>query len=137
MSHILANMPNIDLTRVVYRVKRDHPDWTETQIEEVEAAYRCFLQLCKTFPERKIAAPPNVDVVWHMHMLDSVAYMRDCDVYFGHYLHHDPCIGEADIDGANDTLVLYEETFGTTPPSIWMGLTTCANPGEGCGSIHA
>ncbi|MBF4254538.1 hypothetical protein EA007_27345, partial [Vibrio anguillarum] len=31
--------------------------------------------------------------IWHMHILDTRAYMRDCDTLFGEYLHHYPYFG--------------------------------------------
>ncbi len=131
----LASLPNIDLGRVMPRVAKENPDWNTERLRVAECEYLRFLQLCKTFPERKISAPPDVDEVWHAHMLDSVHYMRDCNNYFGFYLHHDPCIGETDLENARETLVLYENTYGTTVPAAWAGLMTCANPGQGCGSI--
>ncbi len=133
----LAALPNFDLGRVMPRVKRDNPDWTEDRLRNAEFEYRRFLQLCKTFPEQKISAAPDIDEVWHAHMLDSVFYMRDCDAYFGYYLHHDPCIGETDLKGVDDTLAIFAAAFETEPTPAWMGLMTCANPGGGCGSIRA
>jgi hypothetical protein len=133
----LTAQPNFDLSRVMPRVKRDNPDWTDERLGTTEFEYRRFMQLCKTFPEQKISAAPDIDKVWHAHMLDSVFYMRDCDDYFGYYLHHDPCIGETDLDGVNDTLATFTKAYGIEPTPAWMGLMTCANPGGGCGSIRA
>lgn len=132
----LAAIPTINLSRVTPRVKRDNPDWTAERLTAAEHEYLRFLQLCKTFPEQKISAAPDIDEVWHAHMLDSVHYVRDCNTYFGYYLHHDPCIGETDLEGVTDTLAIFEAAFGIPPTPAWMGLMTCANPGKGCGSIH-
>ena len=87
-------------------------------------------------PEQKIAAPADIDTVWHAHMLDSVNYTQDCATYFGYYLHHDPCIGESDLERTGSTLTAYKTVFGE-PSSSWKDLMTCANPGGGCGSISA
>lgn len=134
--HTQHSAPHFDLTRVRALVMRDHPDWTPERFDATEAEYRRFLQLCKIFPDRKISAPPDVDKVWHSHMLDSVSYTRDCDAYFGNYLHHDPCIGSIDAENGRATLQVYEKIFGTKPPSAWEGVMTCAGAGQGCGSIQ-
>lgn len=131
----LADLPQFNLSRVVGRVMKSNPDWDENHFKTVQAEYFRFLQLCKTFPEMKISAPPDIDELWHAHMLDSQNYFKDCDVYFGYYLHHDPCIGQVDLVGAQDTLSIYETAYGIKPPPAWMGLMTCANPGGGCGSM--
>jgi hypothetical protein len=31
-----------------------------------------------------------IDAVWHAHILDTQAYIRDCERLFGRYLHHVP-----------------------------------------------
>ena len=134
----LPTMPIIDLSRAIALVKRDQPDWNPERVTSAADEYRRVLRLCKTFPDRKVSAPPDVDKVWHAHMLDSVNYMADCDQYFGYYLHHDPCVSEeSDIGNAMETLSAYEDMFGVKPPTAWQGLMTCANPGGGCGSIRA
>lgn len=131
----LAALPNLDLSRVVPKVYKNNPTWDDERVAAAQKAYLEFLQLCKTYPDRKISAPADVDEFWHEHMLDSVNYHKDCENYFGYYLHHDPCLGETDLKGAQDTLSLYQTTFGLDVPLAWKGLVTCANPGDGCGSI--
>ena len=138
LTRSLATAPTIDLSRPIALVRRDNPEWSSVRLSSAADEYLCFLQLCKMYPEQKISAPPDVDRVWHAHMLDSINYMRDCEAYFGYYLHHDPCIGDTGgVADAEATLSTYERTFGIVPPSAWQGLMTCANPGNGCGSIPA
>lgn len=132
----LVAVPNINLSRIIVQVQRSNPDWDDGRLNEAAREYLRFLQLCKMNPELKISAPPDIDMFWHAHMLDSVNYCRDCNEYFGRYLHHDPCLGEsADLDTVNRTLNIYSATFGVNPTPAWMGLMTCANPGNGCGSM--
>lgn len=133
----LVSPPVFDLSRVRKLVERAKPDWDGVRLDAAQQEYVRFLQLCRMYPDRKIAAPEDVDQFWHAHMLDSKSYVRDCDGYFGCYLHHDPCIGVADMaDDAQATLRLYREAFQAPPPKLWSGLMTCAGPGKGCGSIH-
>jgi hypothetical protein len=82
-------------------------------------------------------APPEVDEVWHAHLLDSLPYSEDCRRIFGAYLHHDPCLGAPDRAAQEDTLSLYAVTFGDKPGPIWSEMMTCAKPGGGCGCIYA
>ena len=35
----------------------------------------------------------DIDEIWHMHILDTRAYMADCNALFGEYLHHYPYFG--------------------------------------------
>ncbi len=135
-SQTLIARPLINHDRLGQLVLRNHPDWVSSRVKSAIAEYERFLMLCKELPEQKIAAPYDIDEVWHAHMLDSANYMKDCDLFFGYYLHHDPCIGEADIGSASSTLDAYRNHFGE-PPASWMDLMTCANPGGGCGSITA
>ena len=113
------------------------PGWDEERFGRALVEYQRFLTLCKENPGSKVMAPADVDELWHMHMLDSVHYTNDCKRIFGEYLHHDPCIGEPDIQNTRATLDLYEELFGERPGAEWKKMLTCANPGGGCGSITA
>ncbi len=128
-------MPVMDLSRVSIRVAEQHPEWSAKRLEEALQEYRRFLALCKDNAARKVSAPPDVDVVWHTHILDTVNYGNDCNRYFGYYLHHNPCLGPADLDGDLRTIELYRQKFGRPAPPLWSARATCANPGGGCGSI--
>lgn len=39
-----------------------------------------------------------VDITWHVFMLDSWPYMQFCDVNFGAYIHHRPCLGKTTVE---------------------------------------
>ena len=83
-------------------------------------------------PDRKIAAPEDVDQFW-AHMLDSKSYVRDCDGYFGCYLYH-PCIGVADMaDDAQATLRLYREAFPGASSQALVRLMRPVPGLAGCG----
>lgn len=123
--------------RVRARVQEKHPGWSKQRLDKAVSEYRKFLALCKANPKQKVSAPPDVDEIWHTHILDTIEYAKDCMSYFGYFLHHDPCIGPADLESAKLTLQLYEIGFGETPPALWGAQMTCANPGGGCGSFPA
>jgi hypothetical protein len=73
-------------------------NWTSELCDEVESLYRRFLALNARYPDRKICPTGPIDAFWHAHILDTHAYMRDCEVVFGEYLHHFPYFGMRDPD---------------------------------------
>jgi hypothetical protein len=133
----LTEVPKVDLTRILLRVQANNPDWDNFRLNAAKLEYLRFLQLCKVRPDTKISAPPDVDEIWHAHILDTTRYIADCQNYFGYFLHHDPCIGPSDMANAELTLQIYRDVFNLGPSDVWFKLMTCANPGGGCGSISA
>ena len=129
-------LPQFDTTRIKSLIMSRKEGWNESRFNAALGEYRKFLFLCSREPEKETMAPEDVDEVWHMHMLDSVNYQKDCERIFGGYLHHDPCVQAPNPENIRDTLARYENTFGTMPTSDWLGMMTCAGPGKGCGSIR-
>jgi hypothetical protein len=125
----------VDLNTVRLRIKEQYSDWDIPRLDKAEHEYRRFLALCKRYPEEKICPSPDVDTMWHMHILDTRKYAEDCRLFFGHFLHHEACIGERDHVSMAKTIRLYESVFGGKPDKQWQeAVMTCANPGGGCGS---
>lgn len=110
--------------------KESGEGWTLEHASAVEAEYRRFLYLMKTFPQEQAAPLVDVDTFWHYHILDTLKYAEDCQAVFGHFLHHFPYIGlrgEDDL-AAHERLgmrmqQLYEATFGTPYP-VLLGAST-------------
>ncbi|HEU4851400.1 MAG TPA: glycine-rich domain-containing protein-like [Telluria sp.] len=94
--------------------------WSREKADAVEFEYRRFLYLMKKFPQENSAPLFDVDTFWHYHILDTMKYMEDCQVVFGHYLHHFPYLG---LRGEDDDALheqagermkqLYDATFGS------------------------
>ena len=76
----------------------DKLGWNEGKIEGAIAEYTDFLEEHKDNSERSFSPTPEVDEVWHLHILDTKEYMRFCNAYFGYYLHHTPEVGDTDHD---------------------------------------
>mgnify|MGYP007080232198 CR=1 FL=1 len=64
--------------------------------------------------------------------------MKDCEAFFGKFLHHFPYWGMRGDDDAKDlqdsfarTLELYESTIGPVPDSLWKAAGRCPNCGVG------
>ena len=65
--------------------------------------YRRFLAILAAFPELQVAPTAEIDLVWHLHILDTRAYARDTQSVFGFFLHHFPYLG---LRGGNDDQLL-------------------------------
>lgn len=120
---VLPPVAAIDLEMV--KMKMTHPNeglgWTQAQVESAELEYKRYLTLCILFPHPDYSNVPNqiMDEMWHYHILDTRAYVSDCDKIFGGYFHHFPYFGlrgEADAQNLknafSDTAARYEQTFG-------------------------
>lgn len=81
--------------------------------EDAIAHYRRFLALKLKHPGEALVAPALVDAVWHQHILNTRAYVADCEALFGGYMHHDPFPSEAvHGDGWARTKALFLSDFG-------------------------
>ena len=85
--------------------------WTPEFCNEVEDLYKKFLALYMHYPDGKICPTGPIDTFWHAHIVDTRAYMRDCDNLFGHYLHHFPYFGMRGADDAAALEKAFEESI--------------------------
>jgi len=86
----VAELPAFDLSRILARIRKEHPDWPEERILRAEEDYRRFLACAKADRYAKLSPFGDVDTVWHTHIVYTRQYHADCDAYFGYYLHHEP-----------------------------------------------
>lgn len=84
--------------------------WTESLLGEVEYRYRNFLRLRALYVRTPIIPSKLVDAFWHSHILDTVAYAKDCDDVFGRYLHHDPMYGVGSESAQKKLASAFKET---------------------------
>jgi hypothetical protein len=133
----------IDLSMV--KMKLMDPDegegWDNETADRMILEYRKYLLLTKKYPEQSVVPCKMVDKVWHHHILDTRAYVVDCETVFGEFLHHFPYWGMRGEEDAlslysayDATLQLYQKHFGYSPDaSIWTrtGAARCPNCGRG------
>ena len=93
----LDRVSQLDFTMLKRKMIEEH-NWTSEFCAEVESLYRRFLALNARYPDRKICPTGPIDAFWHAHIIDTRAYMRDCEAVFGEYLHHFPYFGMRDPD---------------------------------------
>jgi hypothetical protein len=51
-----------------------------------------------------------MDEFWHMHILDTKAYRKDCEAIFGHYLDHYPYLGIDENTNLDDLGNAFQKT---------------------------
>lgn len=74
------------------------------------------------FNAELLSPSPIVDKVWHLHILDTKNYARDCIELFGAVIHHNPLGGE-NLNMRNlrysRTINAYKQNFGFPNNEIW------------------
>jgi hypothetical protein len=106
LRHALDTVGQLDFSMLKLKIIEEH-GWTAEFCDEAESLYRQFLALNARYPDQKICPTGPIDEFWHAHILDTRAYMRDCQTVFGGYLHHFPYFG---MRGPDDRAAL-EEAF--------------------------
>lgn len=100
------SIEEIDLTNIENKLVYFF-NWPVTNASLCCEQYRNYLKLQKKYGQ-KIPMPPSqcIDEVWHLHILDTRKYRKDCEKTLGYYLEHDPyypTISETSPDIAGDT----------------------------------
>ena len=106
-----SEIRSLSLAAVRMRLAREE-GWPASRISMAVTNYKKFLILALGRDGASLMTNPDADMVWHYHILDSRAYMADCDRIFGSYLHHIPptmdgktrCSCDKIIASAADTL---------------------------------
>lgn len=81
-------LPDFNLVDVTRRLTKVHPTWPLDRVFEAVRSYLEFMKDVKLNPDEN-NPPVDADEVWHIHIyLDTKKYARDCQRYFGHFLHH-------------------------------------------------
>lgn len=107
-------LPSFDLSYVVARVAKEHTDWDNARLDAAVLGYRRFLTMAKEYPRAELSPLPDVDEVWHAHILHTRAYARDCTAYLGHFMHHEPFGDDVPDKRFDRTAEIYLDLFGET-----------------------
>lgn len=86
-----AAIAALDLSMVSQRLAKQ--GWDQQRIEQATGDYRVYLQ--EIAAGGRVEPTPDVDEVWHAHILHTRRYAEDCDRMFGAFLHHDPAADQA------------------------------------------
>lgn len=91
--------------------------WDLARAEKAVLDYQRYMALTKAMGGVQLVPNGDIDEVWHMHILDTRAYMQDCDDLFGEYLHHYPYFGMLDEENHQNWLDVQNQS-----EQIWQSL---------------
>ena len=84
--------------------------WGLQRAEKAVENYKRYMAITKALGGVQLVPNGDIDEIWHMHILDTRAYMRDCDALFGEYLHHYPYFGMLGEENRNQWLNVQTES---------------------------
>lgn len=111
-NEILIGIDELDFNMVKLKLQdqEEGQGWSAELCDEAEEEYRKFLALKREYPDKEIVPNRIVDLFWHQHILDTEKYARDCEVIFGHFIHHYPYFGMNGKQDAQNLVNAFEET---------------------------
>jgi hypothetical protein len=156
----LERLYGLDLSNIKRKLMEPFPEgkgWTKAQCDEAELWYKRFLHSIVIDPSKPHVPNGPIDDFWHMHILDTRAYRKDCDYVFGYFLDHYPYYGlngdaiqrdESFVETnaqynalfGEDCLHMTEFTLSRGSIDGNVGLATVCGDGGGCsgsGNIYA
>ena len=87
MTDLFLAIKKIDLSEIrKYFIVRQK--WIEERVDNAIKDYRRYLYLTQVVGN--VAPTPDVDEVWHRHILYMRKYLSDCQNAFGKILYHEP-----------------------------------------------
>lgn len=116
----LARLYEMDLSALTSKATYPGPEglgWTAPQAAEAELWYRRFWHAIILHPTERLVPNHAIDEMWHLHILDTAAYRRDCAHVLGYFLDHYPYYGlRGDAPARDDsfarTNAIYRRLFG-------------------------
>lgn len=64
--------------------------WNKQQVWWAIGQYKTFLFISYLYPKLLLVPTPEIDQVWHYHILHTKQYRQDCEILFGCYIDHEP-----------------------------------------------
>ena len=64
--------------------------WALEQAFRAIGRYKTFLFVSYLYPEVLLVPTPEIDRVWHVHILHTRQYRKDCEMLFGRFIDHEP-----------------------------------------------
>lgn len=84
---LFLKIKKIDLSEIrKYFIIRQN--WTEGRVDKAIEDYRRYLYLTQVVGN--VAPTPDVDEIWHRHILYMRKYLSDCRNTFGRIIYHEP-----------------------------------------------
>lgn len=134
MDEAIQKIDDLNLYQVREKIIKEE-GWTIERCAKAEQQYRQFLKLMVLVPSTPLVPTPDVDEVWHTHILFTRKYHRDCQEVFGKYIHHNPSEGDGSElhEAFQETTRLFLVHFGVELPAVAKCLSGCChNRCNGC-----
>ncbi|MDP8033661.1 hypothetical protein QJU43_04265 [Pasteurella atlantica] len=96
----------------------EREDWNKERAEKAVADYRIYMAATKALNGEQMVPNGDIDEIWHMHILDTRAYLKDCLELFGGFLHHYPYFGRLSDENRQEWLDAQNES-----QQLWADLT--------------
>jgi len=117
---VRATVDTLDFSNIRRRLLAD--SWSEARADTAIEEYSRFLVLASC--GIRVSPCPDVDRVWHDHILHTRQYAADCASVLGMFLHHTPSTGtleEAEKRSVTyqNMLKTYRFIFKQEPHQIW------------------
>lgn len=93
---------------------------SEELADEALEEYRKFMMLLRLGYRNLPMCSPEVDEVWHLHILFTRDYAEFCERIFGRFVHHEPALGHSlsDDEQIRAFYDAYKKQFGILP-ELW------------------
>lgn len=83
-------LDSINFTPIVNRLIKEK-NWLKEEAEDSLELYKRYLLLQKKYGSQYYLVPtPDIDEIWHAHILYTEDYHQHCQQMFGKYFHHRP-----------------------------------------------
>ncbi|MDY6940266.1 MAG: hypothetical protein SWY16_21745 [Cyanobacteriota bacterium] len=112
----INKLASLDLGPIAYKLM--HPEdgrgWTQIEATSALVQYMRFLLLVFLYPDCTLVPTPEIDRVWHCHILDTAKYAEDTQMLFGRFLHHFPYMGargEVDLEQLSQSFEQTQKLF--------------------------
>ncbi len=123
---LIALLPAFNLDRIMARVAKENPDWSQDRLDTAELNYRRFVYMVKMDKKRGALQPTaDVDHVWHNHIMFTKQYAEDCSTYLGRFMHHEPFDEVFQAFAPTYTAELFRRLFGED--YVTPGMVECTN----------
>ncbi len=112
IDRIMAEVNALDFTMVKQKLmdEEEGQGWCQEYTDHVEQRYRRYLGMVRANPGGSVVPTRDIDLFWHQHILDTRAYVEDCQRVFGYFLHHFPYLGMRGEEDAKELVNRFEET---------------------------
>lgn len=92
-------------------------NWDAARVNAAIQNYKRYMAVTKALGGIQLVPNGDIDEIWHMHILDTRAYMKDCNTLFGEYLHHFPYFGMLGEENRQQWLEVQSES-----KALWLSL---------------